>query len=43
MSGQMRSLLFIPGDSDKKLAKVAGCGADAVILDIEDSVAPANK
>ena len=43
MSGQMRSLLFIPGDSDKKLAKVAGCGADAVILDLEDSVAPANK
>ena len=43
MSGQMRSLLFIPGDSDKKLAKVAGCGADAVILDLEDSIAPANK
>lgn len=43
MSGQLRSLLFIPGDSDKKLAKVAGCGADAVILDLEDSVAPAGK
>ncbi len=39
----LRSLLFIPGDSDKKLAKVAGCGADAVILDLEDSVAPAAK
>lgn len=39
----LRSLLFIPGDSDKKLAKVAGCGADAVILDLEDSVAPGAK
>lgn len=39
----LRSLLFIPGDSDKKLAKVAGCGADAVILDLEDAVAPAAK
>lgn len=43
MSAQLRSLLFIPGDSDKKLAKVAGCGADAVILDLEDSVVPAAK
>lgn len=43
MSRTLRSLLFIPGDSEKKLAKVAGCGADAVILDLEDSVAPANK
>jgi len=39
----LRSLLFVPGDSDRKLAKVAGCGADAVILDLEDAVAPANK
>ncbi len=38
-----RSLLFIPGDSEKKLAKVDDCGADAVILDLEDSVAPSNK
>ncbi|GGE00925.1 citryl-CoA lyase [Tsuneonella deserti] len=43
MSRTLRSLLFIPGDSDKKLSKVAGCGADAVILDLEDAVAPANK
>lgn len=44
MSGRaLRSLLFIPGDSDKKLSKVAGCAADAVILDLEDAVAPANK
>jgi citrate lyase subunit beta/citryl-CoA lyase len=43
MSRTLRSLLFIPGDSEKKLAKVGGCGADAVILDLEDSVAPAHK
>jgi citrate lyase subunit beta/citryl-CoA lyase len=39
----LRSLLFIPGDSDSKLAKADGCGADAVILDIEDSVSPGRK
>jgi len=39
----LRSLLFIPGDSEKKLAKAATCGADAVILDLEDSVAAATK
>lgn len=38
-----RSWLFIPGDSGKKLDKIAGCGADAVIIDLEDSVGPANK
>ncbi len=39
----LRSLLFIPADSDKKLAKAAGTGADAVILDLEDSVSMARK
>ncbi len=39
----LRSMLFIPGDSDKKLGKVDSCGADAVILDLEDSVSPENK
>jgi citrate lyase subunit beta / citryl-CoA lyase len=39
----IRSFLFIPGDSEKKLAKVDDCGADAVILDLEDAVAPENK
>ncbi|ANY19504.1 Citrate lyase subunit beta [Tsuneonella dongtanensis] len=43
MTKPLRSLLFIPGDSDKKLAKVAKCGADAVILDLEDAVGMANK
>jgi len=39
----MRSLLFVPGDSERKLAKAMASGADALILDLEDSVAPANR
>jgi citrate lyase subunit beta/citryl-CoA lyase len=39
----MRSLLFVPGDSPKKLGKALGCEADALILDLEDSVAAAAK
>ena len=39
----MRSLLFVPGDSERKLEKGFQCGADLVIVDLEDSVAPANK
>ena len=39
----MRSLLFVPADSERKLAKSAGCGADVLSLDLEDSVLPANK
>ena len=35
-----RSFLFVPADSDRKLAKAAGAGADALILDLEDAVAP---
>lgn len=38
-----RSWLFIPGDSDKKLGKADGAGADALILDLEDSVMPEAK
>jgi len=38
-----RSWLFVPGDSDRKLARIAQCGADAVILDLEDSVTPEQK
>jgi len=38
-----RSWLFIPGDSDKKLGKSDGSTADALILDLEDSVSPENK
>ena len=39
----MRSFLFVPADSEKKLAKGAGSGADALIVDLEDSVALSNK
>src|SRR5437868_8227223 len=39
----MRSLLFVPADSEKKLAKGADCGVDALILDLEDSVAAERK
>jgi citrate lyase subunit beta/citryl-CoA lyase len=39
----MRSLLFVPADSDKKLAKSLGSGADILLLDLEDSVAAARK
>jgi citrate lyase subunit beta/citryl-CoA lyase len=40
---RLRSLLFVPGDSERKLARARECGADAVILDLEDSVAPPQK
>jgi citrate lyase subunit beta / citryl-CoA lyase len=36
-------MLFVPGDSPRKFAKAAGVGADALILDLEDAVAPAMK
>lgn len=39
----LRSWLFVPGDSEKKLSKAAATGADAIILDLEDSVAYPNK
>ena len=38
-----RSWLFVPGDSPDKIAKAATSGADALILDLEDAVAPARK
>jgi citrate lyase subunit beta / citryl-CoA lyase len=40
---RLRSLLFVPGDSDRKIARGAASGADALIFDLEDSVAPAAK
>jgi citrate lyase subunit beta/citryl-CoA lyase len=39
----MRSMLFVPADSVRKLAKGSESGADALILDLEDSVAAANR
>jgi len=38
-----RSYLYVPGDQPEKLAKAAGRGADALIVDLEDAVAPENK
>lgn len=40
---RLRSLLFVPGDSERKFAKARLCHADALILDLEDSVAPSRK
>lgn len=39
----MRSLLFVPGDSAKKMDKALSSGADVLILDLEDSVAASAK
>ena len=39
----MRSLLFVPADSERKLDRAWHSGADALILDLEDSVVPANR
>ena len=40
---RLRSLLFVPGDSERKFARAQTTGADALILDLEDSVAPPQK
>ena len=39
----MRSLLFVPGNSAKMMAKAAASGADVIILDLEDAVHPDSK
>jgi citrate lyase subunit beta / citryl-CoA lyase len=39
----LRSFLFVPGDSDKKLSKGDASGADALILDLEDPAAPSRN
>src|SRR5271155_1466377 len=39
----IRSLLFVPADSPKKLEKAMTSGADALIVDLEDSVALEGK
>ena len=39
----MRSLLFVPGDDERKIAKAFDCAADALVLDLEDAVAPGRK
>lgn len=40
---RMRSWLFAPGDSEKKMGKAETSNADIALLDLEDSVAPENK
>ncbi|MEH3104890.1 MAG: CoA ester lyase [Sphingomonas phyllosphaerae] len=40
---RLRSLLFVPGDRPERFDKAAASGADALILDLEDAVAPAAK
>ena len=40
---RLRTLLFVPGDRPERMVKALGLGADALILDLEDSVAPAGK
>lgn len=40
---RLRSLLFVPGDRPERFAKAAASGADALILDLEDSVVPERK
>jgi citrate lyase subunit beta/citryl-CoA lyase len=39
----MRSLLFVPADSERKMTKALQSGADVLILDLEDSVGPSRK
>ena len=38
-----RSFLFVPADSERKLAKAAASNADAIIVDLEDSVSPGSR
>ena len=38
-----RSVLYVPASNDKALAKIAQLACDAVIIDLEDAVAPADK
>ncbi|QPQ56003.1 CoA ester lyase [Allosphingosinicella flava] len=40
---KLRSLLFVPGDRPERMEKALGLGADALILDLEDAVAPEKK
>lgn len=39
----IRSMMFVPADSEKKLARAASLAADALVLDLEDSVLPDRK
>jgi citrate lyase subunit beta/citryl-CoA lyase len=43
MTAPIRSFLFVPGDSERKIEKSRGSNADALVLDLEDAVAPSRK
>ena len=43
MTAEPRSWLFVPADSEKKISKAIEGDADAIIFDLEDSVAPVRK
>ena len=43
MSRPYRSVLYIPGSNERALEKARGLAADAIIFDLEDAVAPAEK
>ncbi len=43
MSRPLRAWLFVPGNRPERYAKALGSGADAVIIDLEDAVAPDAK
>jgi citrate lyase subunit beta/citryl-CoA lyase len=43
MASLARSYLFVPGDRPERFAKACASGAHAVIVDLEDAVAPENK
>jgi citrate lyase subunit beta/citryl-CoA lyase len=43
VTAEPRSWLFVPADSEKKIAKALDSDADAIIFDLEDSVAPGKK
>jgi len=42
-SRQLRSWMFVPGNRERFIQKAKSAGADAVLLDIEDGVLPAEK
>jgi citrate lyase subunit beta/citryl-CoA lyase len=40
---QIRSYLYVPGDDPRRIEKALATGADAVVIDLEDAVAPSRK
>ena len=39
----IRSYLYVPGDDSRRIEKTLATGADAVVIDLEDAVAPSRK